>query len=283
MWLALFAIWQSFTAWNLPAAYNEPNVKRLTAVFAYPNALSLLIAPITACFTGLWLSSKNKSKELAYLGVIFLGVLLLISTKSEGALLALGLCLLFYFFFSKINKNRKLFFALILVLAIFLSPAKDYLVQAGQDLVSPDPNQYTSSLAVRGLQWQETIDLLNDHWLLGAGIDGYQKMMANYHQITWLEIFLYPHNLFLNFWVELGLLGLVLIITLLIYLATVCRQLIKSKHYLAWGVTLAWLTWFVHGLVDVPYFKNDLSLLFFILLGLTMLAVHDNKSNLRLL
>ena len=75
VWLAFVAIWQSFTAWNLPAAYNEPNIKRLTAVFAYPNALSLLIAPITAWFTGLWLSSKHKSKELAYLGVIFLGIL----------------------------------------------------------------------------------------------------------------------------------------------------------------------------------------------------------------
>ncbi|MBT4349625.1 O-antigen ligase family protein [bacterium] len=283
VWLAFVAIWQSFTAWNLPAAYNEPNIKRLTAVFAYPNALSLLIAPITAWFTGLWLSSKHKSKELAYLGVIFLGILLLVSTKSEGALLAFGFSLLFYFFFAKIANKKKLALVIILILAIFLTPAKNYITQATNDILQPNSNQHTSSLAVRSLQWQETTELLQDHWLVGAGINGYQKMMVNYHQITWLEIFLYPHNIFLNFWVELGFLGLLLFITLMSYLARTCYGLIKNQHYLAWALTLAWLTWFVHGLVDVPYFKNDLSVLFFILLGLTILAVRDNKSNSRLL
>jgi hypothetical protein len=283
VWLFLVAIWQNFTAWNLPAAYDQPNVKRLTTVFSYPNALSLLIAPVVAWFAGLWLSSKHKSRELFYLGIFFLGTLLIIFTKSEGALLALGLSLLVYLFFSKIKKSHKLFLALILALVIFLTPAKDYLVQAGTDLINPNQNQHTTSLAVRGLQWQETVNLLSDHWLLGAGIDGYQKMMVNYHQITWLEIFLYPHNIFLNFWVELGLAGLLLIMFLLVYLAQVGHRLAKDKHYLAWPVILAWCTWFIHGLVDAPYFKNDLSLLFFILLGLTMLAVHDNKSNLRLL
>jgi len=275
--LAGLAILQDFTAWYLPAAYNLPNSKRLTTVFSYPNALSLLVAPITALFTGLWLNNKNKARQLAYLGVVFLGILLLFLAKSEGAILAFGFSLLFYFFFAKIANKKKLALAIILMLVIFLTPAKNYITQTINDILQPNPEQYTSSLAVRGLQWQETASLLQDHWLFGAGIDGYQKMMVNYHQITWLEIFLYPHNVFLNFWVELGLIGLLFFIFLMCYLVRTCYILIKNEHYLAWALSLSWLTWFIHGLVDVPYFKNDLSILFFILLGLTILSVNDFK------
>jgi len=61
-----------------------------------------------------------------------------------------------------------------------------------------------------------------------------------------------------------------------LYIIKVLYNLFKQKNNLAWPLTLVWLTWFVHGLVDVPYFKNDLSLLFFIFLALTVLAQDKN-------
>jgi O-antigen ligase len=92
-------------------------------------------------------------------------------------------------------------------------------------------------LAIRGLQWQEAVNLLKDHWLFGAGLNNYQTLMIQYHQITWLEIFLYPHNIFLNFWVELGLLGLIVFILLLVYIIQALRKLFLKQHILAWPLS----------------------------------------------
>jgi O-antigen ligase len=279
IWLAAIAIWQDFTAWNLPAAYDLPNARRLTAVFSYPNALSLLIAPITAWFAGLWLVSKNKTKHLAFLGVIFLGFLLLILAKSEGAILALVVSLLIYIFTVRLPRFFKPSLLIIALVVILLTPMKGYLQSMPRQILDPHPQPPVTSLEIRGHQWSETGDLLADHWLVGAGINGYQKMMAAYHHLPWLEIYLYPHNIFLNFWVELGLFGLLLFVFILIYLFKTCYILLKSKHQLAWPIILAWTTWLVHGLVDVPYFKNDLSILFFVLLAWTILSARDNRAS----
>ena len=90
-----------------------------------------------------------------------------------------------------------------------------------------------------------------------------------------LEIYLYPHNIFLNFWSELGLIGLLVFIWLwfkagLINLINYWRFKTKtSLAWLSWGLAGAWLASFVHGLVDVPYFKNDLALMFWLGLAVT--------------
>jgi len=47
-----------------------------------------------------------------------------------------------------------------------------------------------------------------------------------------------------------------------------------------WPLTMMWSTWFIHGLVDVPYFKNDLSVLFFVMLAMTFL-VSQYKSDVK--
>ena len=107
LWLGVVSIWQNFTDWNLPAAYNFPNSKRLTAIFSYPNAISLLIAPITAWFAGLWLSGRKKTKGSWYLGIGLIGISLLILAKSEGAILALLLALLIYFLNCHLTKMIK--------------------------------------------------------------------------------------------------------------------------------------------------------------------------------
>jgi hypothetical protein len=41
---------------------------------------------------------------------------------------------------------------------------------------------------------------------------------------------------------------------------------------LTWALLGAWTTILIHGLVDVPYFKNDLSVLWMLLVGLTILT-----------
>ena len=117
--------------------------------------------------------------------------------------------------------------------------------------------------------------MLKDHWLFGAGLNGYQAAIAPYHLPTF-EVFMYPHNFILNFWSELGLLGLITILGLVgIFVA---KNIMATKNYYHWlnFALLATIgTIFVHGLVDVPYFKNDLAVLFWLIFAIFI--IHDNS------
>ena len=132
--------------------------------------------------------------------------------------------------------------------------------------------------------WEETIALLKDHPITGAGLTGYQIALAPYHQ-EWrkdvspykLEIFLYPHNIFLNFWVELGLGGLIIFLWLLLVFGKIVWQ--KRANPLVQLSAAAMVALLVHGLVDVPYFKNDLAVLFWLVMAwpLIISAISSNS------
>ena len=77
---------------------------------------------------------------------------------------------------------------------------------------------------------------------------------------------------------ELGILGLLLFLVFIYLITKDLKQLFLAKHYLAWPLSLSWLVVFVQGLVDAPYFKNDLSLLFFLLLSLTIVSTQDEQN-----
>ena len=81
-----------------------------------------------------------------------------------------------------------------------------------------------------------------------------------------LEIFQYPHNIFLNFWVELGLLGVITLILFGGYVLSLTKKILTSPEALI--VFFALMQVFIHGIVDVPYFKNDLAILTWILLAI---------------
>jgi len=279
-YLFIISIFQYFTDWNLLPEYNYPNEKRLTAIFSYPNALSLLLAPLIAFIAGLWLSSKHKVKNIIYFVVSLGGFSLICLTKSHGAIFALLLSLLFYVFISKnIQKRIKLFILLILSIVLFLPVVNNQYLNIKQQLFNPALNLEATSLEIRSSQWQETWEMLQEDFIFGAGIGGYQVAIDQYHKVDWLEIYLYPHNIFLNFWSEIGLFGLLVFLSILIYTAFLLKTLFLKNHRLGVALLMSWFVWFVHGLVDVPYFKNDISILFFMLLALTLFSNNSLQNN----
>ena len=277
IWLFGLALYQNFSQWNYLPAYNFPNPKRITAIFSYPNALSLLTAPLAGFFAIFWLYQKKQRYNWVYILIAFLALFLAFLALSQGAILAIVASLFFYLILAKkVRKWGRPLVILTLILAFIFGNIGYYLQKSWQEFKNPEINLSASSLEIRSDQWQETRAMLKDNFIFGAGLDGYQQAMRPYHQTSWLEIYLYPHNIFLNFWTELGLFGLMVFLALMFYISFTLIFLFKEKNNLAWPLTLTWLIYFVHGLVDVPYFKNDLSVLFFLLLFLTIWA-KENK------
>jgi O-antigen ligase len=252
-----------------------------------------------------WKSSKTKA-FLAFIAV--LSGLAIYYAKSDGAIVALTAAL---FVIGLLGNKRTRLVAVILaaVAVLALATVPGVYKKVGDKLALRD-----FSGQVRVAQWSETWKMLKDGRLIvGSGLSGYQKAIDPYHipgifyddgtdpefhrHVVWndeykkkvwrpVEIYLYPHNIVFNFWTELGLIGLLLFAWILgkaIKLAIGNWQLaIRNKDYsakfLSLGVLGAFIVVVVHGLVDVPYFKNDLAVLFWVLLAMLSLLSLKQKT-----
>jgi putative inorganic carbon (HCO3(-)) transporter len=111
--------------------------------------------------------------------------------------------------------------------------------------------------------WRDTLDMLRQRPLFGAGLSGFQHRITPAYTLRH-DPAPYPHNIVLAFWSETGLLGLAAFVWLTCAIAAMG---IRGWHRgapgwraLSLGTLLALLAILVHGMVDTPYFKNDLSL-----------------------
>ena len=81
--------------------------------------------------------------------------------------------------------------------------------------------------------FQETLQMLEDHPIWGGGLANYQNAIQPYHHPSHVyEIYLYPHHFVLNFWTELGLLGMLSVFLLIVkYFANYLKaKKVNSKN-----------------------------------------------------
>jgi len=292
--------------------------RRSVSFFGYPNAVGLYLAPIVVILSS-FLQQKlfvraDKEKGKNILEIIIISVTIVLSllsiyfARSEGALVGIIAAAIFYGLL--INKKMRQTTIIILVVGLmFIVSTPKLLDYAKHKITLTD-----LSGQIRREQWIETKKMLlhNSTWILGAGLSQYQIKVLPYHQEgifvknddpNWLqkvrtsaayraqvwqptEVYLYPHNIFLNFWSELGLLGMLLftwIIGKYIYCAIKLFGVEKGQkrvdRFIILGLGAAMVAILVHGLVDVPYFKNDLATFFWLLvafLGLYLVS-YKNK------
>jgi len=300
--VSLFAIYQKFTGdFIANPLWAAEETRRVTSIFSYPNAVGLFLAPLVLVFEG-WLvsviknSTPNTEKKqiikISYISlVVMLSILAIFFAKSEGALIgAVAGLIIFGLFFDK--KMRWATIVLVIVVGLGIlsyQPTRDYALKkiTLKDL----------SGEIRKQQWRETWQMLkNKKFFMGTGLNNYQTSILPYHQdgiffdfdndpefrrhVVWneeykkshwqpVEIYLYPHNIFLNFWTELGLAGALLFVWIIAKFFVIgFKNLGQEKKYLPIGLIGAMVVTVVHGLVDVPYFKNDLAVMFWVLIAL---------------
>jgi O-antigen ligase len=227
--------------------------------------------------------------------------------KSKGALVGVMAGLGIFLLLSVGKKIRLVIIFLVLILAagiLAYAPSRSFVLEK---------TIHSKSLQIREQQWKETWEMLKDGRLVsGVGLANYQQAVAPYHQegiflrdysdpdwhkktvfnaeyraSVWqpTEIYLYPHNIFLNFWSELGLAGVLLFIWIIVkYLLVSFKLLAKDNKnkFIILGFLSAMVVIITHGLVDVPYFKNDLAIMFWVLVAMISLAdinIGTNQNN----
>ncbi len=205
-------------------------------------------------------SFKNK-ENLKYAIAL---ALLIIATKSMGAIGANFIILILYFFkqsnfkISKTHKIAVVALSIIVLGTIFYSK------------ILPTLQTEYSSLDERGEIWITSIEFLKDPSSALTGL-GYGQFQAHYFENV-KEILgkepldyyvLQPHNIFLLFCFHYGILGLALILFCIWKTLKIIHK--NPQNILAFIA----LYFFIHGLIDTPIFKNDLLFLFILILELT--------------
>lgn len=230
-----------------------------------PNYLALILAPIAAmAFSRLKYFAPAIALDLDS-GVGFLMLLAIVISGSRGAFIGLGLAIL-YILYKKYKKFQKPIIALVFAFLLLIF----YL--AKPDLsATPDSGRVSSSNNIRYEIWKTTAEMVTENpqnFVLGVGLGNYQNYFTNLtkDRVNYPEFIapraLTPHNIFLATWVNGGLVMLVGLVWL-VYL------IFRRGKFLPAQVALVALV--SHGLVDTPYFKNDLSVLFWTLVVLAMI------------
>ena len=132
-----------------------------------------------------------------------------------------------------------------------------------------------SSAALRTSIYGQALRMLSERPIFGAGIDGFPIRVAPFRPGTQV-IELYPHDIWLTTWSEIGLLGVVAFA--IIFFGVLWRgaralpQATDIYRPILWGCVCAMILLLVHGLFDSPYWKNDFAVQFWLVAALQVVA-----------
>lgn len=133
-----------------------------------------------------------------------------------------------------------------------------------------------SSAGLRESIYGQALRMLSQRPIFGAGIDGFAVRVAPFRPGT-QTIELYPHDLWLTTWSEVGLLGVVtltVLIVLLLWRAARGLATVEGVYRpVLWGCFGALILIFMHGFFDSPLWKNDLSVEFWLVAALEVVAL----------
>lgn len=258
----LFVVLQAYRHHTLNSAVAAPVV-----IYINANQWALFLVPLLAMAGAALLHGRDLWLRRAAAVFCAVGGAAMLASFSRGGYLALAAVVLLL----ALSHPRRLWLApaLVVVGAIFsrLPPVASRLAHE-ENLADPN-NTLESRLRV----WRATLHMLRQHPIFGAGLSGYPKGVEPYRVAAGAEKLQYPHNILLNFWSETGVLGVAAFAWVLVQgFRLTWRGWRRASP--AWrpyhlGVLLALVAVMVHGLVDVPYWKNDLAAMFWILLGVS--------------
>lgn len=237
---------------------------RLSGFFESANYLSLYLVPpilfsICLIFQRI---GKPRLKEYFDLSSLVIMAHALFFTKSYAAIIGVFGSLILYLFYMVVKKHvktRNIIAGIMVLLATFV-------VIIATQINTPKFQQFLelkerSSSSVRLEIYEISWALIDENPMIGVGPGLFQ---ANYQTKgprilghTPMEWNIpHPHNIFFAFWLSAGLLGLLALLAFIVF----AHFRFTYPLIVFWGIL-------IHGLFDTPFWKNDLSMVFWLTLG----------------
>jgi hypothetical protein len=237
------------------AGVAADGVRRATGPYTHPNNLAFFLerATLLAAVPALLCERYRRAGMI----VLLVGVAGVAVTLSRGALLGLPAGLVVALWLT----GR--FRAVTGVIAAVIAAAGALALFAGERLFDLGGEGSEPS---RLVIWDGAYRILRDFPLTGIGLDQFYVMygLRYIEPEGWPERYTsHPHNVFLDFWLSLGLAGLALVLAGLIWLGwrTFRLSRMQPPSGLAVAGAAALTAGAVHGLVDNAFFLSDLAVL----------------------
>lgn len=263
--LGMYTIYQRITGNGVPFAFWENGASyRVTGWYGFPNAVGQALFPVAILSLGFFIAILKQKKDhliqyIFFVSAFFLALLGIVFAKSTGSILAvlagIGVFLLVF----RQTRLPTIIIGIGALIAVLLLPPHNTLKQ---ELLAQN-----RSGQIRVAMWHEATWFLRDNPFKGAGLASYTDRITPYHsQVNGenIEIFHHPHNMFLTMWVNIGLLGLTGYVLLLLWIGVKGIQLIRKGDYMGVLVVAVVTGSVLAGMVDSPYIKNDMSVLFWL-------------------
>ncbi len=255
---------------------------RLAGIFLSPNHLAMVLVPSILIFS---LKAILHREKISYFFIFLTSVslLTLYYTYSYTSWLALGVglaILLGYLVTKSDSKTRERIVRVSIPAAMFLAAFVLISQMNNSKLTSILNGDYYSSLNSRLMIWKSAVLIGKDRWLFGIGGGNFQSAYLDYQKYfnepyeEWAVP--EPHNIFLAFHLSLGVLGLISFFGILFYCAHLAFLFLREKanplkssekddrSVLQLWAILYLITFLITGLADTPYWKNDLSVIFWL-------------------
>jgi|GEM_PF-928293 len=286
----LFAFVQYFTLWGLPQAFwgNSMEPKRAISFFLHPNFYALWCAPLLAfLLPNLRLKVEDIKKNWIFVGGWMIGAFGLLLSMSRAGWLGVGVAISVYLIVAADKKIRKVAGVIIIILIVVIFSVPNLRWRFTLPL-------YGEKSAVSRLSlWRTGVSAIKESPMFGLGLTGFSQNWERLNTDPNLDTHNYPHNIFLDLWVETGLIGLVSLTGLMgLYVYRGLRRRVipsvaeeplnpstNNKRFLTsdtfvrddtikLSVALFLICLLSQGLIDNPYFKNDLAMVFWIILSI---------------
>jgi O-antigen ligase len=256
------------------AQYLEEHI-RVFGPFESPNFLAMFLVPMIFLSIPLISIIKDKYLQAAVAISLILPFVALLFSGSRAGMIAFLICAVLAFTI-KIKRSFQVSNLLVSALAIMSVLTLVYYFAIIQF--------NTNSDTVRVEIYRYSIEILKNNWIFGVGLSGFREAIVNAttnaegFKTFALPYALHPHNIFLAFWLNTGLLGLaIFLINIVIFIYRFLADKTRPPVYLCAFLALSAIL--VHGMFDTTFFKNDLSAIFFLVLAIG--AVYSYEKNHR--
>lgn len=268
---------------------------RASGPFSSANYLAMYIAP-ALIYTGTRVLQTflNRPFETAstrwnhferriYLGgIVSVLFLALILTQSYGGIVGVFFTFIFYIIYERVRQHEHkpiriflnkviAFIAIIVFLGVTLVATLN--IEKFQNLIHPDKH---TSIGTRLEIWEVGGKLLLQNPLLGIGLGEYEAAYQSQAEsllghAPFEPVRLHSHNVYMETWLNTGLIGFVAFVWILImafhHIKKTIPLLQRDERHIVLAVSMMLIYVMVHGLVDVPFWKNDLALVFWMIMG----------------